>query len=99
MVNAEKSILIVYEIIKNIMAEETQYTISTSYAVISTANSNRDGTGTLGTVLTAGANGTLIPSVVVKAQGNTTAGAIRLFIFDGTNTRLFTEISVLNNTQ
>jgi len=79
------------------MAAETQYTANTGMVSISTANTNLDGTGTLGTVLTAsaaGTAGTLIKSVTVKATGNTTQGMVRLFIYDGTNTRLVAEIEV-----
>lgn len=61
---------------------------------VSTANPNRDGTGALSTLITGGANGTLIDLVRVRATGATTAGMIRLFIDDGTNTRLFQEITV-----
>jgi len=76
------------------MAEETQYTANTGWVTISTANSNLDGTGTLGTVLTAGANGSLIKSVIIKATTNTGEGMVRLFIEGGGNTRLFREIPV-----
>ncbi len=79
------------------MAAETQYTANTGMVTISTANANLDGTGTLGTVLTAsaaGTPGTLIKSVTVKATGNTTQGMVRLFIYDGTNTRLIAEIEI-----
>jgi hypothetical protein len=63
-------------------------------AQISTANTNRDGTGTIGTVATAGAQGTLIELIRVKATGTTTAGMVRLYIHDGANARLLAEISV-----
>lgn len=76
------------------MAAETQYTFNTGMARISIANSNLDGTGTLGTVLTAAANGTFIKTVTVKAQTNTTQGMVRLFIYDGTNTKLISEIEI-----
>ncbi len=76
------------------MAAETQYTANTGMATISTANTNLDGTGTLGTVLTGAANGTLVKTVTFKAQGNTTQGMLRLFIYDGTNTRLIEEFEV-----
>jgi len=52
---------------------------------ISTANTNRDGTGTVGTVITAGASGTRIERIRVQATGTTTAGVVRLFLHDGTN--------------
>jgi len=76
------------------MAAETQYTANTGCVTISTANSNLDGTGTLGTVLTAASNGTLIKSVMIKAQGNTTQGMIRLFATGGGATELISEIMV-----
>jgi hypothetical protein len=77
------------------MAAETQYTANTGTVVITTANSGLDGSGTLGTVLTAGSNGTLIKSITVKAIMTTTEGMVRLFIYDGsTNTRLINEIHV-----
>lgn len=63
-------------------------------AQVSVANTNRDGTGTLATVFTAGSNGSRIDDVQVKAVGNTTAGMVRLYIHDGTNARLITEIAV-----
>lgn len=74
--------------------ESNRYTANTGMATISTANSNLDGEGTLGTVLTATANGTTIQNVTVKSQGNTTAGMVRLFLYDGTNTKLLKEIEV-----
>lgn len=77
------------------MAEETQYTANTGVVTISTANAGRDGSGTLGTVLTAAANGTLIKTVTIKAIVSTTHGMIRLFVYDGRNTRLLREIEVL----
>lgn len=73
--------------------ERAQYTANTGMATISTANSNLNGTGTLGTVLTAGGNGTLVKTVTIKAQGNTTSGMVRLFVV-GSDTRLVAEIEV-----
>jgi hypothetical protein len=63
-------------------------------AQIATANTNRDGTGTIGTVYTAGASGSKIERVRICAAGTTTSGVIRLFIHDGTNYRLYEEILV-----
>jgi hypothetical protein len=68
-------------------------------AQIATANTARDGTGTVGTILTAGANGTLIDFVRVKAQGNVSDGMIRIFIHDGSNYRLLDEIKVAATTR
>ena len=61
---------------------------------IATANTGRDGTGTIGTVITAGANGTRIHRVSVKATVTTTAGVVRLFIYDGAAYFLWREITV-----
>ena len=62
---------------------------------VSVANANRDGTGTLATIMTAGASGSRIDAIYLKAVGTTTAGMIRLFVHDGTNARLLTEVPVL----
>jgi len=62
---------------------------------ISTANTARDGTGTIGTIFTAGASGSRIDTVALKATATTTAGMIRLFIHDGTTARLLTEVPVV----
>ena len=71
---------------------------SPAYGVanISTANTNRDGSGTLGTVLAAGANGTLIERVDIAAAGTTTAGVVRLYVTldSGPTSRLWKEILV-----
>ncbi len=76
------------------MASEVQYTANTGMVTISTANTNLDGTGTLGTVLTAASSGTLLKSVTVKAINNKTEGVVRLFITHGANTRLLAEVEV-----
>jgi len=77
------------------MAEETQYVANTGMQTISTANSNLDGTGTLSSaILTGSANGTLIKTVTVKAQVTTTQGMVRLYIYDGINTKLISEIEI-----
>lgn len=61
---------------------------------ISTANTNRNGTGTMGDVLTAGVEGARIERGRVKATGTTTAGMVRFFLHDGTNTHLIAEVNV-----
>ena len=61
---------------------------------VSTANTNRDGTGTIAIILTAGANGSRIDAIDLKAVGTTTAGMLRLFVHDGTSARLLTEVNV-----
>lgn len=63
---------------------------------VATANTNRDGTGTLATVTTGTTDGVVIEKVTIKATGTTTAGIIRFFVSvdTGTNKRLLTEIYV-----
>lgn len=79
------------------MAEETQYTANTGWATISTANPNLDGTGTLATILTAGANGTEVKSVWIKATTDTDQGMIRLYVDDRSTKRMIKEIPVPAN--
>lgn len=62
---------------------------------VTVANPNRDGTGTLATIFTAGTNGSRVDSLALKATVTTTAGAVRLFLHDGTSARLLTEVPVL----
>lgn len=73
-------------------------------AALSVANTNRDGTGTLATVLTGPARntasdpplngGSRIDGLAIQAAGATTAGMVRLFVHDGANSRLVAEIPV-----
>lgn len=62
---------------------------------IATANAGRDGTGTLGTVYTAGASGARIDRINITATGTTTAGMVRLFLFNGTINQLIAELPVV----
>jgi hypothetical protein len=62
---------------------------------LSVANTNRDGTGTIVTVFTAGASGSRIDAIIIEATATTTAGMVRLFIHDGTNARLYDEVPVI----
>lgn len=64
---------------------------------ISTANTNRDGTGTLGTVYTAGANGSFFKSVHIQAEVVIPSGdVVRLFnqVAGAGNFELVAEIPV-----
>jgi hypothetical protein len=62
--------------------------------VISTANTALDGSGTVGTVLTAGASGTRIDRIRVQATTTTTAGRVRLFLYDGSNYFALEEVPI-----
>lgn len=80
------------------MAVAPTYTVprAVDKAAISTANTNRDGTGTIGTLLTAVAAGTKVNEIVVQALGTTTAGMVRLYhsADGGTTWTMFDEIDV-----
>jgi hypothetical protein len=89
--------------------DSQQFVANTGINGVSVANTNLDGTGTLATILTAGASATykgcLIENVTIKstafATGSTTTpGMVRFFIFDGGSvTRLLTEIEIPAVTQ
>lgn len=61
---------------------------------ISTINTARDGSGTMGTLITGATDGTRIRRIDMKATVTTTAGMLRFFMHDGTNTRLWFEVPV-----
>lgn len=67
-----------------------------AHGQVSAANTNRDGTGTLVTLLTAGASGSKIEEITVEATVTTTAGMVRLFISTdgGTTKRMWDEIVI-----
>lgn len=78
------------------MSTSAQYAATARAALgqVTVANTARDGTGTLASVFTAGASGSRIDDIYIAATGTTTAGVVRLFLFDGTNNRLWQEILV-----
>lgn len=61
---------------------------------VATANANRDGTGTVATLITGVAAGTRIAEIVAQARVTTTAGMVRVFLHDGTTFYLFDEIAI-----
>jgi hypothetical protein len=61
---------------------------------ISTANTARDGSGTIATVFTAGSSGSRVERTRVTATGTVTDGVVRLFLHDGSNARLLKEVMV-----
>lgn len=68
----------------------------TSTAQLSVANPNRDGTGVMYDVVSAGANGSRIDTIMLKAVGATTAGMIRFYLAtpDNATQRLIFEVPV-----
>lgn len=81
------------------LAERIKFAGNTKVSVLSTANSNLDGTGTIVTLITGATSGTLVKRITIKAQGNTTQGMIRLFFIGGTNIYLMKEIVIPAITQ
>lgn len=67
---------------------------------IATANTARDGSGTIGTLLTSGASGSRIEEIHIVGVGTVTGGMVRLFSsFDsGTTKRLLRERPVTATT-
>lgn len=66
-------------------------------AALSAANTNRDGTGAVVTVFTAGSGGSKIEEVRIVPAGATTPGIVRLFLFDGSTYALFHEAAIAGN--
>ena len=54
-----------------------------SWGTVATANTAKDGTGTVVTIFTAGVNGSKIDQIKVRALGTNTATVIRFFINNG----------------
>lgn len=78
------------------MATTPQYaSIPINGAVtISTANTARNGSGTLGTLITSSGNGIRVDDIYITATGNTTSGIVRMFLSDGTTNYLIQEFIV-----
>jgi hypothetical protein len=78
------------------MADNPVFAVTPRIAAvnIATANTNRDGTGTVATLITGAATGTRIAEIIIQAKANTTAGMVRVFLYDGTTYFSFDEISV-----
>jgi hypothetical protein len=70
-------------------------TVRVGLGTLATADTARTGTPTnVVTVFTAGASGSRIDEVNIIATATTTAGVVRLWIYDGTTYYLFEEILV-----
>ena len=71
---------------------------------ITTANTAKDGTGTVVLLYTAGANGSRVDAVKVRSTGTAVATVIRIFVNNGatnataTNNSLYTEATIASTT-
>lgn len=61
---------------------------------ISTANTNRDGTGTIGDIFQGGTSGSEVKRLTIQATGTTTTGMIRLYSKISSSYFLIKEIPV-----
>lgn len=66
------------------------------FGSVSTANTGRDGTGTIVDVLTGGSSGTKINEVTLQATGDPADSSVTIFLYDGTSYRLFDEFDLGN---
>lgn len=71
---------------------------------ITTANTAKDGTGTVVLLYTAGANGSRVDAIKVRSTGTAVATVIRIFVNNGatnataTNNSLYTEATIASTT-
>jgi hypothetical protein len=71
-----------------------------SFGTVATANTAKDGSGTVTTVFTAGPNGSRLDTIKIRALGTNVATVMRFFINNGqsnatgTNNSLFYEVTV-----
>lgn len=61
---------------------------------LSAANALRDGTGTVVTVFTAGASGSVVNLIRATAGGTVTAGVVRIFVHNGSAFFLLKELII-----
>ena len=78
------------------MADSANFTTTprTETVEISAANALRTGAGTIVQGMLAPAAGTRVERIIIKAQGTTTAGQVRIFTYDGATYRIMQEILV-----
>lgn len=75
-----------------------------SWGTVATANTAKDGTGTAVTVATAGANGSRVDQIKVRALGSNVATVLRFFVNNGstnataTNNTLIHEVTIAATT-
>lgn len=78
--------------------ERVDLVANTKHAILNTANSNLDGSGTLVTLIGGNSSGTIVKRITIKAQGSTSKGMVRIFFYAGSSW-LMREIEVPAITQ
>jgi len=83
-------------VFKPAIGQRVKYTANTGSCLIATANTNLDGTGTMGSLIVGAGNGTLVQTITIQAVQSTTRGMVRLFLMDSepTFTKLIAEIDI-----
>jgi hypothetical protein len=76
------------------MPREIIYAARNASVTINTSNQDLDGNGAMSSLITASSNGTLIKTIIIKAQVTTQPGMVRFFINSGGSKRLLTEITI-----
>ena len=78
------------------MAAEPAFAVTPRITAVNvaTANTNRDGTGTVATLITGASTGTRVAEIVCQARVTTTAGMVRIFLHDGTTFYFFDEVAI-----
>jgi hypothetical protein len=78
------------------MSTTAQYAITPVFgsALLTTADTSLTAPTTIGTILTAGASGTLIDFIEVQGVATSVAGIVNLFIYDGTTYSLWQQIPI-----
>ncbi len=69
-----------------------------SFGKLTTANTAKDGTGTTLTLFTAGANGSRIDQIKVRALGTNVATVLRFFVNNGSDPTVSTNNSLVHET-
>lgn len=79
------------------MSTSAQYASTPVFgaALLTTADTSLTAPTTVGTVLTAGSNGTRIDYIDIQGVANTVAGIVNLFIYDGTTYHLWQQIPIV----
>ena len=79
------------------MSTSAQYASTPKFgsATLTTADTSLTAPTTVGTIVTAGASGTRIDYIDIQGVATTVAGLINLFVYDGTNYILWTQVPVI----
>lgn len=80
------------------MATSPAFAVTPRIAVgsVSTTNTNRDGTGTIVTIITGASTGTRVNEIVIKSTSDPADSIVTLYLHDGTTAWLFDEIDLGN---